>query len=154
MYKVDASQTVVPLTVELFDRADGVHARQRSRTSTSVRPVSVPGRFTNTVGGGVVVWHTHRSSADGERMVSKGPVLYRYEVNGLHETVGNDLTAMLVLVPQEVPDAYHRSGPPDLDISNWEPGLPRVPVDTRTENVWFARRSSLSGGGGVDLAET
>ncbi|XP_029347337.1 hapless 2-like [Acyrthosiphon pisum] len=81
VYKVEKSETVLPLTLELFKKSESSVYVLHQQCSSS-------------------------SSSNRKQTIFKDLVSYRYEVKGLNETVENDLMAMFVLIPQDVPKMY------------------------------------------------
>ncbi|XP_025194525.1 LOW QUALITY PROTEIN: hapless 2-like [Melanaphis sacchari] len=82
VYKVEKSETVLPLTLELFKKIESssVYVLQQQSSSSL--------------------------STNRKLTIYKNLVSYRYEVKGLNETVDNDLMAMFILIPQDIPKAY------------------------------------------------
>ncbi|XP_060837066.1 uncharacterized protein LOC132919452 isoform X1 [Rhopalosiphum padi] len=81
VYKVEKSETVLPLTLELFKKSESsVYSLQQQCFSSL--------------------------SSNSNQTIFKNLVSYRYEVKGLNETVENDLMAMFILIPQNVPKTY------------------------------------------------
>lgn len=86
VYKVEKLETVLPLTLELFKKSES----------------------------SVYVLHQQcfsSSSSNNKLTIFKDLVSYRAEVKGLNETVDNDLMAMFVLIPQDVPKKYQNGLP-------------------------------------------
>ncbi|CAI6365066.1 unnamed protein product [Macrosiphum euphorbiae] len=81
VYKVEKSETVLPLTLELFKKSESSVYVLHQQCSSS-------------------------SSSNSKQTIFKDLVSYQYEVKGLNETVENDLMAMFVLIPQDVPKMY------------------------------------------------
>ncbi|CAH1724781.1 uncharacterized protein LOC114120494 [Aphis gossypii] len=92
VYKVEKSETVLPLTMELFKKSESsVYMLHQQCLSSSL-------------------------SSNSKLTIFKNLVSHRLEVvKGLNETMDNNLMAMFVLIPQNVPKTYQYSLPSHLN---------------------------------------